>query len=209
MTRAVHRTHTHARGDLVAGPFDPEAGSTRAGSGVLSALDEYRRANPWRARGRCVTDPPPPGASWWAVEEPAAAALAVHTCTSCPVWRECLAHALTTPERYGVWGATVPGNRWTGRAGMRRRLVAGVPLAQLLDEHERRLDPDDDELAPAVVLALRASRGHSHEHTRELLAALGREVPPVPVVVNRRGRRRVPARTRVEASVVSRRLVSN
>ena len=27
-------------------------------------------------------------------------------CAHCPVYRECLTHALTTPEEYGVWGGT-------------------------------------------------------------------------------------------------------
>lgn len=38
-------------------------------------------------------------------------ALAVVLCTTCPVRRECLDHALTVPERHGVWGGTTPSDR--------------------------------------------------------------------------------------------------
>ena len=38
-------------------------------------------------------------------------ALAVVLCVGCPVKRECLEHALTVPERHGVWGGTTPTER--------------------------------------------------------------------------------------------------
>lgn len=37
--------------------------------------------------------------------------LAVVLCTTCPVRQECLEHALTVPERHGVWGGTTPADR--------------------------------------------------------------------------------------------------
>lgn len=44
-------------------------------------------------------------------------ALAKAICSSCPVMRACLEHALSVPESYGVWGGTTPKERarmlWT------------------------------------------------------------------------------------------------
>ena len=43
--------------------------------------------------------------------------LALLVCHSCPVTEACLAHALTVPERHGVWGGTTPEQRLTTRRG--------------------------------------------------------------------------------------------
>lgn len=37
--------------------------------------------------------------------------LALSVCRPCPVKQLCLDHALTRPERYGVWGGTTEGER--------------------------------------------------------------------------------------------------
>lgn len=42
-------------------------------------------------------------------------------CTTCPVRRECLLYALSTPERYGIWGGLTAKER--GR--IRKRRPAG------------------------------------------------------------------------------------
>jgi len=44
-------------------------------------------------------------------------ALAVILCAACPVRRACLDHALTVPERHGVWGGTTPAERSEMRPG--------------------------------------------------------------------------------------------
>lgn len=37
--------------------------------------------------------------------------LALQVCRGCPVREQCLAHALSVPERHGVWGGTTPEQR--------------------------------------------------------------------------------------------------
>jgi WhiB family redox-sensing transcriptional regulator len=71
----------------------------------------------WMDRAACTgVDPdlffPPKGDS--VPGESATAAKAV--CASCPVRDDCLQYALTTNQRYGVWG----GMTWTERRGLRK-----------------------------------------------------------------------------------------
>jgi WhiB family redox-sensing transcriptional regulator len=57
-------------------------------------------------------------------------ATAFATCRRCPVQPECLEHALTLPERFGVWGGTSERQRRRLRAERRaRRLAAGESVA--------------------------------------------------------------------------------
>jgi WhiB family transcriptional regulator, redox-sensing transcriptional regulator len=42
---------------------------------------------------------------------------AVQVCASCPVAAQCLAHALTQPELFGVWGGTTEADRAAARRG--------------------------------------------------------------------------------------------
>lgn len=51
-------------------------------------------------------------------------------CKVCPVARQCLTWALTTPERAGVWGGTT----WYQRQRLLVRAAAGVSIEQLVDE---------------------------------------------------------------------------
>jgi WhiB family redox-sensing transcriptional regulator len=37
---------------------------------------------------------------------------ALKICNKCPVIQECLKHALSVPEMYGVWGGTTADQRW-------------------------------------------------------------------------------------------------
>jgi WhiB family redox-sensing transcriptional regulator len=52
-------------------------------------------------------------------------------CDQCPVQRECLTHALTLPEQYGVWGGT-SGNE---REKMRRRLDSGMSVTTVVSNY--------------------------------------------------------------------------
>lgn len=55
-------------------------------------------------------------------------------CRSCPVRLDCAQHALSRPERFGVWGGLTPGERhrirrsraalWAACAGSRRTCTA-------------------------------------------------------------------------------------
>ncbi len=45
---------------------------------------------------------------------------AVQVCAECPVIAECLAHAMTQPELFGVWGGTTEAER----AAVRRETAA-------------------------------------------------------------------------------------
>jgi len=40
---------------------------------------------------------------------------AVAICAECPVRAQCLAHAMTQPELFGVWGGTTEGDRAAAR----------------------------------------------------------------------------------------------
>lgn len=52
-------------------------------------------------------------------------------CDSCPVRRECLTHALTTPEKYGIWAGTTG----RGRVAILRMMRAQrVSLEVVVDE---------------------------------------------------------------------------
>lgn len=63
----------------------------------------------WARSARCrgtdtsVMYPPP--------NEPAALKAAVAVCDGCPVRPDCLRHALTEREDFGVWGGTTPKQR--------------------------------------------------------------------------------------------------
>lgn len=104
------------------------------------------RILPWQAHGLCrlVADPevfyPEPA-------EPAREALAL--CAVCPVQTECLSHALTFPEEYGVWGGTTEQERREHIRALRRArtAVTGTPLAT--PDHQE-LDPTDQEQGVAA-----------------------------------------------------------
>lgn len=70
---------------------------------------------PWMDRALCtgLVDlffPPVGGESRWMVRQAKA------VCEQCPVREECLEHALTTPETFGVWG---------GKSERERRAIRG------------------------------------------------------------------------------------
>lgn len=49
-------------------------------------------------------------------------------CVVCPVAKECLTHALTTPEEYGIWAGTSARNR----THMVRAIESGVEVAEIV-----------------------------------------------------------------------------
>lgn len=57
------------------------------------------------------------------------AAIALATCKHCLVQPGCLEHALTFPERFGVWGGTSEKRRRRLRAERRAERVAGKESA--------------------------------------------------------------------------------
>ncbi|MGW1076299.1 WhiB family transcriptional regulator [Streptomyces sp. NPDC002537] len=42
-------------------------------------------------------------------------------CAGCPVVAECLEHAMSVPERYGIWGGTTPSERGWDCLGRKRK----------------------------------------------------------------------------------------
>lgn len=48
-------------------------------------------------------------------------ARALALCAQCPVVQQCLRHAETAPERYGVWGGLTEEQRESGRRDLRRQ----------------------------------------------------------------------------------------
>lgn len=75
----------------------------------------------WTARGTCRDSGDDVHFPTGAETSPGyrlAAAIAKAECAGCPVRTECLAHALDTDEREGIWGGTTPAER---RALTRRR----------------------------------------------------------------------------------------
>ena len=75
----------------------------------------------WQLRGSCLDVP----ADWFFPENAPRHVRrqfelqAKGICQGCPVLDTCRDHALKTPERYGIWGATTPRER--------QRDVAGTP----------------------------------------------------------------------------------
>jgi WhiB family redox-sensing transcriptional regulator len=58
-------------------------------------------------------------------------ALAQSVCEQCPVRFDCLTHALTKPEGYGVWGGT----SGRMREEMLFRVMTGESIATVIDEY--------------------------------------------------------------------------
>ena len=51
-------------------------------------------------------------------------------CAHCPVSRQCLSHAITTPETVGIWAGTTPSRRMA----MRRKAQRVGNLAGIITE---------------------------------------------------------------------------
>lgn len=59
-----------------------------------------------------------------AAEREARERRALAVCAGCPVRDACLEHAMTVPERFGVWGGMTEEQRQTHRRRRRRRAAA-------------------------------------------------------------------------------------
>jgi WhiB family redox-sensing transcriptional regulator len=75
----------------------------------MSRLHDVLIRDEWSTSAACAPYDPE---LWW-VEDPndLARKIALEVCESCPVQRDCLQHALTTPEREGIWGGKTPAQR--------------------------------------------------------------------------------------------------
>ena len=75
----------------------------------MGLLTDLLATPDWQLRASCAGEDPE---LWWA-EDPrdVARATAVTICHACPVQNECLEHAMSTPEREGVWGGLLPHER--------------------------------------------------------------------------------------------------
>ncbi len=69
----------------------------------------------WQAHGRCVGMDP--ARFYLDKGDSSEAAHTKAVCETCPVQADCLAEALATNERFGIWGGTSP----RARRGLRRR----------------------------------------------------------------------------------------
>lgn len=101
--------------------------------------------------------------------------LAKSVCELCPVRWDCLSHALTVGERYGIWGGTSETERRHWRDLGRRRLLPLSSHAEVADEtrpvsrrsrclkDRRRMDLGADPLSmtSAVYTSLRHERTSS------------------------------------------------
>ena len=75
----------------------------------MSHLHDVIIRDDWSHRAACSSYDPE---LWW-VEDPndLARKIALEVCDSCPVIRDCLQHALSKPERDGIWGGKTPAQR--------------------------------------------------------------------------------------------------
>jgi len=83
------------------------------------AVDDGRDDGSWRPRAACRTADPDlffPGGA----DVPTATVRALEICAGCPVREECLAFAVETGQRAGIWG----GHTEDERPAIRRRWVA-------------------------------------------------------------------------------------
>jgi WhiB family redox-sensing transcriptional regulator len=75
----------------------------------MSRLHDVLIRDEWATSAACAPYDPE---LWW-VEDPndLARKVALEVCESCPVQRDCLQHALSLPEREGIWGGKTPSQR--------------------------------------------------------------------------------------------------
>lgn len=73
----------------------------------MSSLEKHDRGN-WQSSAACAGDM---GSAFYPPVRPERKAVRVErerqakaVCASCPVRSDCLEHALTSDERYGIWG---------------------------------------------------------------------------------------------------------
>lgn len=93
----------------------------------------------WQTRAACIGEPPelwfPPRGKGERVDYTEAQRI----CDRCPVQPECLEHALTHNERYGMWGGRTERQRWKiQRRRPNRRVCARCGQVALLNANAAR-----------------------------------------------------------------------
>jgi WhiB family transcriptional regulator, redox-sensing transcriptional regulator len=75
----------------------------------MGLLTDLLTTPDWQLDAACAGQDPE---LWWC-EDPhdVGKKIAVAICGTCPVQRECLEHAMSTPEREGIWGGLMPYER--------------------------------------------------------------------------------------------------
>jgi WhiB family redox-sensing transcriptional regulator len=75
----------------------------------MSLLHDVIIRDDWSHAAACASYDPE---LWW-VDDPndLARKVALQVCQACPVIRDCLQHALSKPERDGIWGGKTPAQR--------------------------------------------------------------------------------------------------
>lgn len=75
----------------------------------MGLLSDLLTTPDWQLDGACAGQDPD---LWWS-EDPhdVGKKIAVAICGTCPVQRECLEHAMSRPEREGIWGGLMPHER--------------------------------------------------------------------------------------------------
>lgn len=108
-------------------PNEPRTPNTKP---VMSAWD-------WQSKGKCAgmdTDVFFLDDNERKHEKAASEAIAKLVCCDCPVINECLTHALSVPENYGVWGGRNPDERKTLRRQLNRQ--ARLLITKELPNHD-------------------------------------------------------------------------
>lgn len=75
----------------------------------MASLHDILTTHDWHTRAACASYDPE---LWWIEDtRDLGRKIALDVCASCPVQRDCLQHALTRPEREGIWGGKTPAER--------------------------------------------------------------------------------------------------
>ena len=85
----------------------------------------------WGEKAVCASEWVDP--DWWFPADDRDQEAARGICSSCPVRRSCLAHALATGEPHGIWG----GFDESERAWQRLALAEGTQVSAVLDPYTR------------------------------------------------------------------------
>jgi WhiB family transcriptional regulator, redox-sensing transcriptional regulator len=121
----------------------------------------------WKDDGACRGANP----DLWFIKSPEFVDAARQICERCPVRRDCLEHALNTPEEYGMWGGVTEQER---RAIKRKRAAVARTLPPQRVAALRYLVAE----GTTSIEDLAAEFGLSPRHVREF--ADGRRGGPVP-----------------------------
>lgn len=84
----------------------------------------------WKIHGRCATHP---NSDLWYPDTGRDSERAQQLCAECPVREQCYQHAITRPERYGIWGGTTETERRRITAQQARNTPNGHPARYTSD----------------------------------------------------------------------------